>query len=110
MTDYVQVITTTARRDEAEQIARAVIDARLAACVQIVGPVASIYRWQGAVETAEEWQCLMKSKRAVLPRLVEAVRQAHPYQLHEILVFPVLWGSADYLAWIDAEVKVEAGP
>jgi periplasmic divalent cation tolerance protein len=110
MTDYVQVITTTARRDEAEQIARAVIDARLAACVQIVGPVASIYRWQGAVETAEEWQCLMKSKRAVLPRLVEAVRQAHPYQVPEILAFPVLWGSADYLAWIDAEVKVEAGP
>jgi periplasmic divalent cation tolerance protein len=109
MTDYVQVITTTARRDEAEQIARTLIDARLAACVQIVGPVSSTYRWQGQVETAEEWQCLIKSKQAVLPRLVAAVRQAHPYQVPEILVFPVLWGSADYLAWIDAEVNIDAG-
>ncbi len=109
MTDYVQVITTTARRDEAEQIARTLVDARLAACVQIVGPVSSTYRWQGQVETAEEWQCLIKSKQAVLPRLMEAVRRSHPYEVPEILVFPVLSGNANYLAWIDAQVNIDTG-
>lgn len=109
MTDYVQVITTTARRDEAEKIAHALVDGRLAACVQIVGPIASVYRWQGKVETSEEWQCLIKTRRDVLERLAQALGQVHPYQVPEILALPVLWGSDDYLAWIDAEVGREPG-
>ena len=104
MTDYVQVITTTARRDEAERIAQALIEGRLAACVQIVGPITSVYRWQGKVETSEEWQCLIKTKREILERLERALRQMHPYEVPEILALPVLWGSDDYLGWVDAQV------
>jgi periplasmic divalent cation tolerance protein len=109
MTNYVQLITTMARRDEAEQMAQSVVDAHLAACVQIVGPITSVYRWQGKVETDEEWQCVMKSRQDVLPRLVEAVRRMHPYQVPEILVLPILWGSPEYLAWVDSEVNSDVG-
>ena len=62
MGSYIQVVTTAEKREDAEKIARAVVEKRLAGCVQILGPVTSIYWWKGNVETAEEWQCVMKSR------------------------------------------------
>lgn len=109
MADYVQLITTTARRDEAERIADALIDGRLAACVQIAGPITSIYRWQGKVETSAEWRCVIKTRQALLPRVAETIRRLHPYEVPELLAFPVIWGSSDYLAWIDAETNIDVG-
>ena len=66
MTDFLQITTTAGSRDEAERIAAALVERRLAGCVQIVGPVRSVYRWQGAVEQAEEWLCLIKTNRRSL--------------------------------------------
>jgi len=105
LTDYIQVVTTTARREEAERIARELVEQRLAACVQVVGPIHSTYRWQGAIESSEEWQLWAKSRRDLYPALEEAVRALHPYEVPEILALPVLAGSESYLKWLAAELR-----
>jgi len=105
MNNYVQVVTTTASREDAERIARGLVEGRLAACVQVLGPVTSTYHWQGAIETSQEWLLVAKSRRDLYEAIEKAIRQAHPYQVPEILAVPILAGSADYLAWLDGEVK-----
>ncbi|MBN2472982.1 MAG: divalent-cation tolerance protein CutA [Pirellulales bacterium] len=104
MTDYVQVVTTTEHRQDAEAIAHSLVELRLAACVQIVGPVTSTYRWQGAIETGQEWQCWAKSRRQRYEEIEEAIRRLHPYEVPEILAVPILTGSAGYLAWLDEQL------
>ncbi|MEI8375869.1 MAG: divalent-cation tolerance protein CutA [Planctomycetota bacterium] len=103
MSTYIQVLTTTARREEAERIARELVELRLAACVQIVGPITSTYHWQGKIETGEEWQCLVKTRSDLFTRVEEAIRRIHSYEVPEILAVPVVAGSASYLAWLNAE-------
>ena len=103
MPDYLQVVTTTALREEAERIARELVEARLAACVQIVGPILSTYRWQDKIETGEEWQCWAKTRGELFARVEAAIRRIHPYEVPEILAVPVVAGSANYLAWLEAE-------
>jgi periplasmic divalent cation tolerance protein len=105
MTDYIQVVTTTEHREDADRIARALVEQRLAACVQVAGPITSTYRWQGKIETAQEWQCRIKSRRDLYDEIEQAIRRLHPYEVPEILAMPILAGSADYLAWLDGEVK-----
>jgi len=104
MSDYIQIVTTAGTRDDAQRIARALVDERLAACVQVVGPVASTYRWKGQIESGEEWQCWAKTRQSLYERVEQAIRRLHPYEVPEILALPVLAGSAAYLAWLDAEV------
>ena len=104
MSEYVQVITTTARREDADRIALSLVEQRLAVCVQIVGPIGSTYRWRGSIETAEEWQCWAKTRRDLYQQVEQTIRRLHPYEVPEIVAMPVLSGSADYLAWLDAEV------
>jgi periplasmic divalent cation tolerance protein len=105
MTDYIQVVTTTEHREDAERIARTLVERRLAACAQVSGPITSTYRWQGQIETAQEWQCRAKSRRDLYDEIEQAIRQAHPYEVPEILAMPIAAGSVDYLAWLDGEVK-----
>jgi len=105
MTDAIQVLTTTARQEDAQRIAQTLVEGRLAACVQILGPITSTYRWQGAMETSQEWLCLIKSRRDVYDALEEAIRRVHPYEVPEILALPVVAGSASYLAWLAGEVQ-----
>jgi periplasmic divalent cation tolerance protein len=104
MTAYIQVITTTQRKEDAERIARALVEGRLAACVQVLGPMTSIYRWKGAIEASQEWQCVAKSRRALFEEMDETIRRVHPYEVPEILAVPIAAGSARYLAWLDEEV------
>jgi len=104
MNDYIQVLTTVGSVQEAEKISSALLEKRLAACVQIVGPIASRYRWQGELEQAQEWQCLAKTEAALYERVERAIRSAHPYEEPEILAIPVLAGSKSYLEWISASV------
>jgi periplasmic divalent cation tolerance protein len=85
MEQYIQVITTTAKKDDAEKIATSLVEKRLAACVQIVGPVHSTYRWQGKVERAEEWQCLIKSRQDLFAALDQAIKKLHPYEVRRIV-------------------------
>ena len=105
MTDYIQVITTTATHDEAEIIGRALVEEHLAACTQIIGPITSIYRWEGQIETSQEYQCWAKSRRELFERIEAAIRRLHPYQVPEILAIPIAAGSESYLKWLEGEVK-----
>ena len=104
MTETVQVITTTGTKPDAHAIARAVVENRLAACVQVIGPITSTYWWQGEIETAEEWLCLIKTRADLFEQLEAAIKEVHPYDVPEILAVPVVAGSEDYLAWLDSEL------
>ena len=104
MTDAIQVVTTTATKSDAQAIATAVVGKRLAACAQVIGPITSTYWWQGNIETAEEWLCVMKSRQDLYPALERAIREVHPYEVPEILAVPVVQGSQDYLEWMDREL------
>jgi len=104
MTETVQVVTTTETKSDAQAIARAVVEKRLAACVQIIGPITSTYWWQGEIETAEEWLCLIKTRADLFEQLEAAIKEVHPYDVPEILAVPVVAGSEDYLAWLDREL------
>jgi periplasmic divalent cation tolerance protein len=99
--DYLQVLTTAGSEAEAETIASALVERRLAACVQVAGPVASTYRWQGAAETAREWQCLVKTTAGRYEEVEAAIRELHSYDEPEIVATPIVAGSAGYLRWID---------
>ena len=105
MTDYIQVVTTTEHKEDADAIARLLVENRLAACVQVAGPVTSTYRWQGKIETSQEWQCWAKSRREFYPQVEQAIRARHPYEVPEILALPILAGSPAYLAWLDEQVR-----
>ena len=105
MPDYIQVVTTTEHKEDAQTVARLLVEQRLAACVQVVGPVTSTYRWQGKIETNDEWQCWAKSRRDLYPQIERAIRSRHPYDVPEILAVAILAGSPDYLAWLDEQVR-----
>ena len=104
MTEHLQVLTTVGSEEDAERISIALVERRLAACVQTVGPIASRYRWQGKVETAREWQCLAKTEAARYPEVEAAIRELHPYDEPEIVATPIVAGSAAYLAWVSENV------
>ncbi|NEC15128.1 divalent-cation tolerance protein CutA [Streptomyces sp. SID8014] len=105
----VVVVTTVDTPDRAESLAAAAVEARLAACVQIVGPVTSVYRWQGAVEDAREWQLHLKTAEERYPALEEWLLRHHDYDTPEILATPVTGGSSAYLRWIAEETAPDAG-
>ncbi|MEU1078122.1 MULTISPECIES: divalent-cation tolerance protein CutA [unclassified Streptomyces] len=97
------VLTMIDSRAAADTLARGAVEARLAACAQITGPMTSVYRWQGTVETAEEWRVQFKTAAARYPDLERHLLAAHPYDTPEIIATPAVRGSADYLAWLAAE-------
>lgn len=103
MSEFCQIVTTTDTREIAQAIARALVECRLAACAQISGPIESVYRWQGAIETAQEWRLTIKTRAALYPEVESAIRALHPYQTPQIIAIPIATGSADYLAWLEAE-------
>ena len=105
MSACIQVLTTAGSEAEAEAIAAALLDARLAACVQTVGPITSAYVWQGERERATEWQCLAKTEERLYPEVEAAIRAIHSYEEPEIVAIPILTGSPGYLAWIGANVR-----
>lgn len=100
---YLQVTTTAESREDADRLARALLDARVAACVQVVGPITSSYWWKGGVETGEEWLCLIKTTTARFDELAERIKELHSYETPEITAVPISQGSLDYLAWIGRE-------
>ncbi len=105
MTNYIQVVTTTENEADAMRIAQTLVEQRLAACVQVSGPVTSTYRWQGKTETASEWRCVAKSQATLYDRIEEAIRREHPYDVPEILATPIAAGSESYLRWMDEQLK-----
>src|SRR5215217_9197981 len=105
MADHVQVLTSVGSEEDAERISIALVERRLAACVQTVGPIASRYRWRRKVETALEWQCLVKTEADRYPEVEAAIRELHPYEEPEILASPIVAGSAGYLAWVSESLR-----
>jgi len=97
------VTTTAGTREEAEALSRALVDGRLAACVQVIGPVESRYWWDGAVETATEWLCVAKTTADRYDEVEAAIRATHSYDVPEILAVPVVRGSEPYLRWLGSE-------
>ena len=102
MTDKFVVLVTCSSPAEARRIARSVVEARLAACVNIVpGAMQSIHRWKGKVESAREWLLLIKTSRRRLVKLRKTVEQLHSYEVPEFIALPVATGSPAYLAWME---------
>lgn len=99
----IEIRTTFSSRDDAERCARKLIDRRLAACVQVDGPVTSVYRWQGRVEAASEYRCTCKTAPARAAACIAALRDLHPYDLPEILQLPVA-ATPDYARWVQEHV------
>ena len=100
---YIQVFTTVEKREDADRIAWTVVQHRVAACAQIVGPIRSIYWWKGKMEEAEEWLCVMKTRQDLFPALEKKIKSAHPYEVPEIVALPIVAGSKSYLDWIGEE-------
>jgi periplasmic divalent cation tolerance protein len=107
MASYVQISTATSTQEAARAIADALVERRLAACVQVLGPIRSTYRWRGAVERADEWLCLIKSERALYPDIESMIRNLHSYETPEITVTEIIDGYDGYLDWIRDSIDAD---
>ena len=110
MTDKIVILCTCSGAEEAERLARSLVEARLAACVNVIPQVRSYYRWEGALESAEEHLLAIKSSRPLFEALRAHLTGLHSYHLPEILALPVVDGSEDYLGWLDASLRHPAEP
>jgi periplasmic divalent cation tolerance protein len=97
------VLTTTDSAEKAQELARGAVEARLAACAQVSGPVTSVYHWQNAIETSQEWQVLFKTTETCYDALEAYLTAKHDYEAPEIIATPVVRGSTAYLAWLRQE-------
>lgn len=107
MSEVLLVISNTPDRASAERIASALVEKKLAACVNILAECLSIYHWEGKLERAGEVPLLIKTTRAAWPALQDALRELHPYDVPEIIALPVQAGLPDYLNWVVQEVTTE---
>lgn len=105
MTSFIHVTTTVDSQDKAEEITQQILEHRLAACVQIMGPITSRYWWQGKIETATEWVCTAKTREELYPQLHATIRSIHPYEVPEILASSIKAGDEDYLEWLAGETE-----
>ena len=101
---YVTLMITCPSREEAERIARALVEGKLAACVNILSNIKSIYWWEGKVEESEEVLLLVKTRLDLVGELARRVRSLHSYEVPEIIALPVVAGSDDYLKWVDSSL------
>lgn len=104
MTDFIQITTTTSTRQDAENIAAQLVARRLAACVQVSGPIASTYRWQDKIETADEVVCTIKTSRSQLDAIQHLFDEIHPYEVPELIVLPIIDCSQAYLNWLKEQL------
>jgi len=109
MNSYIQVITTISDKRSAEKIANVLIDKRLVACIQIAGPIKSIYRWKGKIETAKEWMCIAKTRKSLYKKVEKQIKELHPYEVPEIIAVSIAKGSKDYLKWLSDETVKKYG-
>ncbi len=106
MSDHVVVLLTAGSHEEAEALGSALVQEMLAACVNVVPGVTSIYRWQGEVQRDAEWLLIAKTRRTLLDDFVARARALHSYEVPEILALPILGGNPDYLRWLEEVVPI----
>lgn len=104
MSERCVVLCTVGKAEDADRLARALVERGLAACVNVVPGLASVYRWQGRVEREAELLLLIKTRADRFEALRDAIVSLHPYQVPEVIALPVQAGHAPYLAWLDAAV------
>lgn len=105
MTGFIQVMTTVETKEQAQSIARHLVEEKLAACVQITGAVESTYRWAGKIETAREYLCLIKTRKDLFTRVESAIKKLHSYETPEIIAVPIINESKEYLKWLDESLE-----
>lgn len=105
MTDKIVVLSTCANEEEAERLARLLVDQRLAACVNVIPGIRSYYCWKGAVEAASECLLIVKSSRDLFASLTAVLEKAHSYEVPEALAIPIVDGAANYLNWLGANLR-----
>jgi periplasmic divalent cation tolerance protein len=103
--EYLQVFISVKTKENAKKIGKALLNKRLAGCVQIIGPIISQYWWKGKIELSEEWLCLIKSRRTLYEELEQTVKQMHTYEVPEVIALPIIDGNTDYLEWLRKELK-----
>jgi periplasmic divalent cation tolerance protein len=104
MTDKIVVLSSCGSAEEAEGLARRLVEERLAACVNVIGGAKSFYRWKGAIENAQEFLLVIKTSRGNFERLRTVLETAHSYELPEVLALPIVTGSPAYLDWLEGEL------
>ena len=104
MSEHAVVMSTAGSADEANRIAEALVEQRLAACVSVLPGVRSTYRWKDAVERSDEWLLLVKTRRERFDDVARAIRDLHSYEVPEVVLLDVAGGDDRYLAWIDGSV------
>jgi periplasmic divalent cation tolerance protein len=105
MPDYRLLLSTAGTREEAQLIARALVERRLAACANIVGPIESVYRWKGEVEESQEFLLLIKTTADLFPKIQGAIRKLHSYEVPELIQLPIETGLPSYLKWISENIE-----
>jgi periplasmic divalent cation tolerance protein len=100
---HIVIMITVPSREVGEQVANALVEGRLVACVNIVPGISSIYQWQGNIEQEDELLLIAKSRATLFNRVATLVKQIHPYDVPEVIAIPIVAGSSEYLAWIDTE-------
>ena len=104
MTEKIVVFSTCGSEQDAMKVARALVEAKVAACVNILPNIRSVYRWKDAIEEESEWMLMIKSSRSLFAQLQAELRKVHSYEVPEVLAIPVVDGSAEYLSWLDREL------
>jgi periplasmic divalent cation tolerance protein len=104
MDEYIQIMTTVEQQKDAETIAHQLLHKRLAACVQIIGPIKSYFWWQDKIDRAAEYICLIKSRKDLYSKAEEAITEVHPYDVPEIIAVPIVAGGGSYLQWLATEL------
>jgi periplasmic divalent cation tolerance protein len=101
--EHVIVASTTDSEESARALAAGAIDAKLGACAQVVGPITSVFRWKGTVQTEQEWRVEIKTAADRVAALTQHIKAHHSYEVPEIIATPITGGSAEYLSWLDSE-------
>lgn len=105
MDQFIQVVTATKTKADAEKIAKLLLEEKLAGCVQVVGPMTSYYRWKRNIEEAQEFICFIKTKKELYRELEKKIKEIHPYEIPEIIMIPIEDGNKDYLEWLKGVLK-----
>jgi periplasmic divalent cation tolerance protein len=105
MTGYIQIQTTTGTKEEAEKIGRGLIEQGLAACFQVVGPITSIFKWQGKIDESQEYLCLIKTRKDLFDEVKTNIETNHSYEIPEVIATEIIDGSDKYLNWMSGSIK-----